>query len=231
MPNNFYSSLRRVAVVALVAVPLAGCGAAKKLVNDQIPAIKNPGALDGKQFPVPVASGSRALVSGTGSFTGQFPDVSSVRNQNRLTFAELTQNLRPELTYAANPGTPVPSQIVLNDVSLTVSLGDGSGIVPGATREVVIPSLRPSSGSLAFERVGDTNRYVFAGGEIPLGAVRVSGDDAKRLFTLLTERDDNNQATNTVTATLSASADAQGVDSASGAILLTFGQGEARVGI
>ncbi|MBC8143150.1 MAG: hypothetical protein H7Y38_17120, partial [Armatimonadetes bacterium] len=107
----------------------------------------------------------------------------------------------------------------------------GAGVVPGTTRTVVIPSLRPASGSLVFERVGDTDRYVRTGDEIPLGAVRVSGDDAKRLFTLLTERDNVSQSTNTVTATLSATADAQGVETASGVILLTFGQGVARVGI
>ncbi len=233
LPRTFGAYLAAALALPLLA-PLAGCGAAKRLVNDNIPAIKNPGSLDGKQFPVPVSLRSRVAVSGTGSFTGSFPDIAAVGQQNRLTFAELTQNLRPELRYVPNPGTPVPSRIVLSDVSLSVSLGDGAGVVPGTTRTVVIPSLRPASGNLVFERVGDSDRYVRNtdnGGEIPLGAVRVSGDAAKRLFTLLTERDNVNQSTNTVTATLSATADAQGVETASGMILLTFGQGVARVGI
>ena len=166
MKNN--SQIAPLAFLLLLP-PLAGCGAAKKLVNDQIPAIQNPGSLDGKQFPVPVMSRSRLAVSGTGSFTGSFPDIAPVGQQNRLTFAQLTQNLRAELTYVPNPGSSVPSRIVLNDVSLTVSLGDGSGVVAGNTREVVIPSLRPSSGNLVFERVGDSDRYVRTGGEIPLG--------------------------------------------------------------
>ncbi len=221
------------AVSAVAGSVVAGCGAFKRAVNDRINPIANPGNLDGVQFPVPVSSGeTRVAVTGSGTYTGQFPDIAPVNQQNRLTFAEFTQTLRSEITYVPAPGTGLPTRIVLNDVSLTVRLGDGSGVVPGPTREVTIPSLRPASGTLTFARVGDTDRYQWdQSGEIRLGSVRVSGDDARRLFALLTEADNNGQTTNTVTAVLSVTADAQGIDRATGAILFTFGAGEARVGI
>lgn len=220
---------------ALFVPALAGCSAARQVINDQIPAIENPGSLDGKQFPVPVSSGSRVAVSGTGTYNGTFPDIPAVGQQSRLNFAELTQNLRGEIGYTPLGGTDFPTRIVLTDVSLTVKLGDGAGIaaiVPSSTRFVTIPSLRPASGSLTFNRIQGTDRYQWdQTGEIPLGAVRLSGGDAKTLFLLLTERDNVNQNTNAVTATFSASADAQGVSTATGVLQFTFGKGVARVGI
>ena len=127
--NRLITSL----VFPLLLPLLVGCGAAKRLVNDQIPAIQNPGSLDGKQFPVPVASRSRVVASGTGTYTGSFSDIAPMGEQNRLNFAQLTQNLRPELRYVPSPGTPVPSRIVLSDVSLSVTLGDGARIAPGVS--------------------------------------------------------------------------------------------------
>ncbi|MBC8138417.1 MAG: hypothetical protein H8F28_21265 [Fibrella sp.] len=218
---------------AIAGGAIAGCGAFKNAVNDRIPPIANPGNLDGVQFPVPVTSGAtRVPVDGTGSYTGQFSDVAPVGQQNRLTFAEFTQNLRGEIAFVPGGATALPSRIVLNDISLTVTLSDGSGVVPVPTREVRILPLRSASGNLVFERVGDTNRYQWTqSGEIRLGSVRVSGDDARRLFALLTEADNNRQNTNTVTAVLSVGAAFDGVENVSGAILFTFGKGEARVGI
>lgn len=202
-------------------------------MNDRIDPIANPGNLDGVQFPVPVTSGTtRVPADGTGSYTGQFPDIAPVNQQNRLTFTELSQNLRGEVTYVPGGGTASPTRIILNEVSLAIRLGDGSGVVPGPTREVIIPPLRPASGNLIFERVGESDRYRWnQGGEIRLGPVRVSGDDARRLFALLTEADNQRLQTNTVTAVLSVTSNLEGIENALGAVLFTFGKGEARVGI
>ena len=232
MKNTLSNRRLFLAQSALLLPVLAGCGAAKRLINDQIPAIANPGNLDGKQFPVSVSPGSRVPVSGTGTFVGQFPDIPPVGQQNRLTFVEVSQNLRGEIIYVPANGATFPARFVLNDVSLAVTLGDGAGVVIGSTREVVIPALRPALGGLVFERVADTDRYRWnQSGEIRLGSVRVSGDSAKQLFALLTEADNVRLSTNAVSASLSVSADAQGVERAAGAILFTFGKGEARVGI
>jgi hypothetical protein len=206
-------------------------------VNDRIDPIANPGNLDGKQFPVLVKGGAGAALSGTGNFTGPFPDKAPVNRQNLLTFAEFIQNLRGEIQLVPNPASPptelvFPAQIVVRRLSLTVRLYEAGSAEATATREVSIPALTASSDNLFFVRVPDTNRYQWnQSGEIQLGSVRVGGDDAKRLFALLTGVGENGSNTNFVSASLSVDADGNGVSSIDAALLFTFGKGEARVGI
>ena len=221
-----------------LAIPaIAGCGAFKNAVNDRIDPIRNPGNLEGKQFPVPLTAASSGTVSGSGTYSGPFPDIAPVNRQNLLTFAELVQNVQGEITVYPNstllPETTVyPAQIVFRDISLTVRLSEAAGAADASVLEVTIPALKPSSQSLVFARVADTNRYRWTGsGEIPLGAVRVGGSDAKRLFSLLTSADPEGRTTNYVSASLSVVADAAGIENTVSAFLFTFGTGEARVGI
>lgn len=216
---------------------LAGCGAFKNAVNDRIDPIANPGNLDGKQFPVLVKGGAGAVLSGIGAFTGPFPDIAPVNRQNLLTFAEFTQNLRGEIQLVPSPSSPTaelifPAQIVVRRLSLTVRLYEAGSAEAAATRDVAIPELTASSDNLVFARVPDTNRYQWnQPGDVRLGSVRVGGDDAKRLFALLTSVGENGSNTNFVSASLSVVADVAGVGTIDAALLFTFGKGEARVGI
>lgn len=220
---------------ALAVGMTAGCGAFRNAVNDRIDPIANPGNLDGKQFPVVVTSRGTGTVSGAGTFTGPFPDIAPVNRQNLLSFADFTQNLRGEIQLVPNPSLlpaePLPMRLIVRGVSLDVRLYEGGSAEATATREVTLPALQ-SADNLVFDQVPGTNRYQWnQPGEIRLGSVRVGGDDAKRLFSLLTSVNSNGANTNFVSATLSASVDAEGVERGTGAVLFTFGKGEARVGL
>lgn len=227
-----------VQTASVLSIPLlSGCGAFKNAVNDQINPIANPGNLDGKQLPVLVKGGSGALISGTATYTGPFPDIAPVNRQNVLTFAELTQNLRGDIQLVPNPTLPpsepfLPAQLIFQSISLTVRLYEAPSAEATASREVVLPTFLSGADNLVFDRVPDTDRYRWSQpGEIILGSVRVDGDNAKRLFALLTSVSQAGVNTNFVSASLSAFIEAGGVGPVNTAILFTFGKGEAKVGI
>jgi hypothetical protein len=221
------------AFLALAALlPLSGgCGAARGIINSQIPTINDPAKLDGKQFPATVASSGTA----TGSFTGPFADQSPVANQGRLTFADVRQPLRPEVALLppagmTGPITP-PATVTLRGVTLRVRLYEAPSQGTAATREVVFPALTGGDAPLTFSNVAGTNRYTLPDSlGIELGPARISGDDARRLFSLLTSPGADGSTTNYVETSLSATVEG-GTLPAGASVVFTFGPGEARVGI
>jgi len=216
-------------VTALLA-PLAGCGAARGIINSQIPAIADPARLDGRQFPAEVGADGVAR----GVFTGPFADQGRVSNQERLSFAELRQPLRPEITLVPPSGsgavTP-PAQVTLRGLELRVRVYEGPAMDAAPTREVVFPVLAAGGAPLIFTNVPGTARYTLPTADlIPLGPERLSGDNARRLFDLLTGTGADGSTSNFVQASFSATVEGGTLPEGS-RILFTFGPGEARVGL
>jgi|GEM_PF-3578835 hypothetical protein len=212
---------------------LYGCGAARSLINDQIDPIVDPGGLAGKQFPVPVSrmAQARAAIPGEGNYAGPFPDVNRVANQDRLNFAEVRQNLRSEITVVTPPGVPLPPRVTLRDPALSVRFYEAASVDAAPTREVTFPPLADVQETLVYTRVGETPVYRRATeAEVPLGPARIAGDDAKRLFRLLTEPGTDGSTTNFVRASLAVTADDAELPEGS-YIVFTFGTGQARVGL
>lgn len=223
---------RTVPIAALAFLPLlaAGCGTARGIINSQIPAIRDPARLDGKQFPAVVGDGGAAQ----GTFTGPFADQGRVSNQDRLNFAELRQTLRPEVSLLPPSGSGVvtpPATVTLSALELRVRVYEGASQDAAPTREVVFPVLADGDAPLTFENVAGTNRYTLPGAEsVLLGPSRISGADARRLFAVLTDPAQDGSTTNFVQASFSANVEGSALP-AGATVLFTFGPGEARVGL
>ncbi len=223
-------------LAALLLVPVGGCGGGLigSIINDNIPPIENPGELQGKQFPVVIGaetSLTRAALPGSSDYAAPFSDIARVSQQDRLNFAEVRQNLTAEVTVIPAPGASLPPRITLSDPRLTVRFYEASDINATPTRETVFPALGGQREPLTYEQVPGTNIYRRNSIEIQLGPARVSGEDAKRLFRILTEPvPDTENRTNYARASLSLTADDTQLPAGS-TIIFTFGAGQARVGL
>jgi hypothetical protein len=113
------------ATTALAAVALSGCGAAKSLVNNNLPTVNNLLPLDTQTVAATLGSG-RAAISGHAQATVSFADK-SIPSASSLSSVTINQPLSTTVTVALPEGATAPQTFTLRNLALQVSVSDGDG--------------------------------------------------------------------------------------------------------
>ena len=142
--------------VALMALPLVGCSAAKSLINGNIPAISNLLKLDGQTLACTMGSG-RAVISGHKSVTVSFANQ-SIDQASQLGKIAFAQSVNASVTVSVPSGATMPTNFPLSNVTLSIVVREGSG--SGA---ISVPLTATVAGPVTFTRTGTTNVYTASG--------------------------------------------------------------------
>ena len=199
------------------AVLLTGCGAAKSVVNSNIPAIDDPLHLNGASIVAPV-TGNRAPISGSISVTVTFPDRAKFAQQGELTFVKLEQAFEDTAQVAVPPGVALPGSFSLSNITLGLSVSDGNGSRTAGVQGNY-------SGPVTYTRTGQTDQYV-ASKPVGYSELKLDGDGFRAFRDILTSE----PTPNTATAHLSFDTDDTALPKGS-VITLKLKNGKARIGI
>lgn len=219
--------------IAASATLLGGCGAAKSIVNNNIPDVSDPLRLEGRSIRAIVSRAivrpTRAAIDGQAVDTVAFEDSGSVSHSGDLTYANLSQGIRGDVVYVAFPsGFTPPAQFTVRALQLDATVSDGTN----GSRSVTATNFN-SDGPYTFVRNGSTPEglplYALSSGNITLGGPRLGRDDTRRLIQIITEGNDNSSSNN-VAVTLYFTADDTELPEGT-QIYFVFTGGRADVGI
>lgn len=194
----------------------AGCGAATNAINSSIPPVTNLLNLDGQTVSATV-NGSRAAISGNGAAQVEFGDR-SLPQADRLNFVRFGQGLERTVTVAVPDGVSLPGSFALSNIALSFSVSDAAPRNVSASGTV--------AGPITFVRVGTTNQYQAATGDITFSDIQIGGGNFDTFLNIVTSAPTPNSASGRV------SFDTDTDQLPAGTVLtFTFVNGQARVGI
>lgn len=178
----------RVGFLAAVAVlPLMGCGSAKSIINDNIPAIPDMLKLDGQPLVATMGEG-RAVISGHRSVTVNFPNT-SVSQANQLASMVFAQSLEHEVTVTVPAGKALPTSFPVSNLTLGLVIAEGIG-----TTANQVDLSATVAGPVTFSRISPTSNVYAAEGPVAFSTT-VTGAALLRALTIITGGPSPNAAT------------------------------------
>jgi hypothetical protein len=142
---------------SVAGVIITGCGAAKTVVNNNIPEVDNLLKLNDSEIDSSVGGVTRAVIVGGLDKTQTFPDT-DLPEANRINFVRLRQGLNQNVRVTVPEGATLPASFTLSNITLETQVSDMEEDVQRVTKRVSAGSARVA-GPVVFTKVGATNNY------------------------------------------------------------------------
>lgn len=235
MNRSFRSASVAASVLSASALSY-GCGAAKSIVNNNIPPVSDALRINGRSVTALVSRAiqkpTRAAIPGAGAFDTTFSDF-NVSESNRLTSARFEQGVSKDVLVRFPSGAAQPDQFTVSGLILNVAVSEkfGNGQV---SRNVTVTGMT-ADGPFQFNKVrdngdGSANYTLASGSDIGLGSVQIGSDQTRTLMDILTEQDASGSNGNFVDGQFGFDADDSQLPEGT-TVTFSFVNGQARVGI
>ncbi|MDX1932361.1 MAG: hypothetical protein SFU56_07135 [Capsulimonadales bacterium] len=183
---------RPVMALIVVGLPLTlvGCGAAKSLINNNLPTVSNALQLDGQSVTGTV-NGSRATISGNG--TKEFSFANTTINQaGSLAEIKHSQKLTRSVTVTVPTGETLPTSFQLRNIALAMVLSDRQTNTGGDLEERTFAATLTVGSTVTFSRTGSDNTYTAINAPA-FGDLVISGDRLTQFRNIVTGGGSPNQ--------------------------------------
>lgn len=137
-------------MVALSTLPLMGCGAAKSIINSNLPAVNDMLKLDGQTLVTTMGDG-RAVISGNKTVTVTVPNR-SISQADQLAALTFAQSLEHQVTVSVPAGATMPTSFPISNVALSLQIREGSG-----SSAQLVELLATVAGPITFTRTSPTS--------------------------------------------------------------------------
>ncbi|WP_309707190.1 hypothetical protein [Armatimonas sp.] len=171
-------------LVTLMALPLVGCGAAKSIINNNIPAVANLLKLD-EQTLVAIMGEGRAVISGNKSVTVSFPNQ-SISQASSLASLAFYQSLSPQIIVTVPSGATMPADFPLSNLTLQLTIREGAG-----SPTQVVNLSATVAGPVTFTRTSPTSN-VYAATEPVVFTNNATGTSLQQVLAIVTGGADPN---------------------------------------
>jgi hypothetical protein len=138
---------------SVAGVIITGCGAAKTVVNNNIPEVDNLLKLNDSEIDSSVGGVTRAVIVGGLDKTQTFPDR-DLPEANRINFVRLRQGLNQNVRVTVPEGATLPAAFTLSNITLETQVSDMKEDV-----QRVSAGSATVAGPVVFTKVGATNNY------------------------------------------------------------------------
>lgn len=182
-------------LATLVALPLMGCGAAKSIINNNIPAVTNLLKLD-EQTLVAVMGEGRAVISGNKSVTVSFPNQ-SISQASQLASLALSQSLAHQVIVTVPSGATMPTDFPVSNLTLQLTIREGTG-----SAAPLVNLSATVAGPVTFTRTSPSSNVYAATGPVVFTS-NATGTSLQQVLAIVTGGEDPN----TVDAKLSIDSD------------------------
>ncbi|WP_395093286.1 hypothetical protein [Armatimonas sp.] len=168
-------------LATLVALPLMGCGAAKSIINNNIPAVSNLLKLD-EQTLVAIMGEGRAVISGNKSVTVSFPNQ-SISQASQLASLVFSQSIDPQVTVTVPAGATMPTDFPISNLTLQLTIREGTGSAANLSATV--------TGSVTLTRTSPSSNVYAATGPVVF-TINAAGTSLQQVLAIVTGGEDPN---------------------------------------